>query len=1354
MHIAYTRPFRPVDRLIIPPKGYDDKNVAIAFFGENNTFFDAYNFMKLKPHYVRHLFVPTIKRPIKSWLKPADRKKIISFKLRPLAGPLGSYDSVGQLNFFIDFSKHTQKIVDRFKVTRFRRGRGVFLINDLIKSLGTLSNATHHRILLYSVNLESAVPKSIMRRRVFPIYLMLRQYLQGKIEIPFDQLFVFFYNSEGGKYVKIFDKNHKIQLGRVRKVLLSLSSQDDKEQTEHEIETIADETIEDPEVTKNMGEEEKKSLKNNIVNYLRSSPEEINSDEFDPKEIATKAITYSVTGNLDKSKSISRKSGTDQQTTIISKYNDISIDKKNAISTAVDPLVQMQKPNNLVDNQVPTHIYEKRKRDFDETLIEDLRGAFKTLENKDTHPLTVKDVKKVTKETGANIIEKTIKDRYEVKLEDDEGKVHTANIDLPHLTENGTFLINGNHWVLVNQNVTYPIFFPKPYLGMFASTYSTIAVLSKQLATGKSYLQLRMGGYLFPLILYIGYKYGLHETLRLFNVDYEISAEKLKEQIAQLPDRRYIKFNVKDEVGRQLVESFIRSIKNFKKNVDFNNDKQKDWVEAIENQTGNKNAIHILDQIWQNIVTPVEKNILHSRGDPTHIFDIIKYISREVVNGKVEDRNSIDKQRVRTSEIFTSLVQKQVHASYNEYSSKRFAGDQDATFYFNPTKTFTDIIKSQNMQNLENINPQEEISMMTRVTPIGIGGIPSTEAFPKQALNIHHTYYGNIDPLETPDGEGVGIQQHLTVGASINNVRGMFGMKDRKDVHPTEILSSGPAMVPFVESNDGTRVAQAVAQAKQAIPLRDAEIPFVQSGYESLLTNLLSDNFIKRSPENGKVVEVTDKIITIRDRNGRIHSIDTSPRTVRSGQGKHGLSVFRPRVKTGDNVKKGQLIAEGANVNDGFITNGVNLLAAFMPWKGYNFEDAMVISESAAKKFTSLHIEHHEVTLTPEETVAYIVNLNDVVNKGDILISYSTAIYDVESFKHVRSEQGKVTDIQIFSNVPEEDIPENLLPIYHDFKERYIKLHGSYPIGRFKTREVEHPFSGIYIKFIVQQELKIEKGDKLNNRHFNKGVISKIEKDENMPITPWGQPIDIIYNPLSVMNRMNTGQLLEMHCGMIAKKLAEEMGRLNREKFTVLYEKITKLMDSSKDKTYSRDFIQKFKSISDIQYQNLVKKVVKDGFTPVIVPPFKSPPRENILDVLKILGLSSRYKLKLPEWNKISSPVGVGYIYVLKLEHLSTKKIHSRGIGPYVTKTGSPTAGKKREGAQKVGENDLYSLISWDAPTLVDEFFGPLSSDHQTKNEMVSEIIQTGKTEFKESRIDPVRELYSHYMTALHLESS
>jgi len=294
------------------------------------------------------------------------------------------------------------------------------------------------------------------------------------------------------------------------------------------------------------------------------------------------------------------------------------------------------------------------------------------------------------------------------------------------------------------------------------------------------------------------------------------------------------------------------------------------------------------------------------------------------------------------------------------------------------------------------------------------------------------------------------------------------------------------------------------------------------------------------------------------------------------------------------------------------------------------------------------------------------------------------------------------------------------------------------------------------ITFKIEQELHIGIGDKLCNRYGNKGIVSLIEKDSLMPRTPTGDRVDIIFNPLGVLNRMNVGQIFEMYCGLISRELGRIIPKMKSKKEVInILKLIMSNLDSSKNKSSSNIFIKNLENLSTSNYNKFLNEVKEKGFVPIIIPPFQSPGQQQIKNALKSLNLKTAYNLYLPEFNrKTEKAVPYGYVYISKLEHIGSEKVFARSTGPIAGKSGQPTAGKRREGGQRVGELDSYSFISYNCPMLLAEFMGPLSDDHISKNEIISDIIQTGSAEYREAKISPSRDLLNSYFVSLMLNRS
>ncbi len=952
-------------------------------------------------------------------------------------------------------------------------------------------------------------------------------------------------------------------------------------------------------------------------------------------------------------------------------------------------------------------------------------------------------------------------------MKDSFGRKHTINLEVPRIDPNsGTFRVNGRRKCLINQIVPCPITFPKKYDGRFESSYSSFHIYSKRTAR-LNYLEAYIASYRIPLIIFLAYGFGFDYTLSQFDISYSITDKKPEtgKQFYRLDKKKFIVFDgIKYVVQQELINSFLKAnIAKYKIDKEFPS--KEFFTVLLHEMTGRVNSSYLVNNILANIVDPVARQILVNMQLPSELFSIIKYMAIKVIEGFVQDKNDLTNMRIRGSEVIVQLAQKQILAAYTEYEEQVLSGNTKADFKINPTKVLSGFINSEIVADMEYANPVEEMASLTRISPVGkgIGGLADKEAVQVDARSVHPTYYGNIDPLDTPEGGNIGITQQLAIDALITSARGVFSKRDMLDSEASGILSTSTSMIPFVENNDGVRIMMAANQSRQAQPLKNPEPPVVQSGYESLLTNVLSNNFIKKSPCVGKVTKLSTDFIQITCRDGSKRNIDITPTHLHSGSGKDTLSVFNPKVVEGQGVVVGQIIAEGSSISNGSIALGRTLCVGLMPYKGYNFEDGLVINEKLIvnDKLTSLHGIIEEVDITEKDRVLKVVDIGARTEKGEELLRKTIGEieeligYDEEEDTAVVSEGrfikkspgGVVVDIEVFSNVDPDKYPllKNLIL-------RTNKKYGISSTDVVTSRGMK--VDGAKVRFKIEQELKIGLGDKLCNRYGNKGIISLLEKDEMMPRTPWGETLDIIMNPLGVLNRMNIGQIYELYTGLISKALALRiLTASSKTQALSIVRDVIQTLDSTKKQIYSEHLLKGLNALSDNMFRLFLKQINESKFFPIVVPPFKGPAIRQLKAALKMLNLQTGYHLQLPEFGrKTEKPVPVGYMYIQKLEHLGEMKAQSRSTGPTISKTLQPTAGKRREGGQRIGEADTWALISYNCLTVLDEFFGPLSDDLVTKEEIISDIIRTGNAEYRPARTSPIRELINAYFISLMLE--
>lgn len=628
---------------------------------------------------------------------------------------------------------------------------------------------------------------------------------------------------------------------------------------------------------------------------------------------------------------------------------------------------------------------------------------------------------------------------------------------------------------------------------------------------------------------------------------------------------------------------------------------------------------------------------------------------------------------------------------------------------------------SQLSQFMDQTNPMSELTHKRRLSALGPGGL-SRERAGFDVRDVHHSHYGRICPIETPEGPNIGLIGTMGTYAKTNE----FGFlmtpyrrvvdnqvteqidyltadeedkyiiaqanseldEDNKfvsefvvarkrgdilEVHPDDIdymdvstkqlVGVSAAMIPFLENDDANRALMGANMQRQAVPLMITDAPIVATGMEYKAAK--DSGAVVIAEKGGEVVNVTSNKIMIKNEEGLIDSYKLM-KYKRSNQG--SCMNQKPIVEKGDIVEANDIIADGPSTEKGEMALGRNTLIAFMPWEGYNYEDAILISENLVKEdsFTTIHIEEHEAEardtkLGPEEITRDIPNVGESalknldergiirvgaeVEEGDILVGKVTPKGETElsaeerllraifgekarevrdtSLKVPHGEEGKVVDVKVFSREQGDDLKPGV--------NRLVRVY-------------------------VATKRKISVGDKLAGRHGNKGVISRILPEEDMPFLPNGEPVEIVLNPLGVPSRMNIGQVLETHLGMAAKELG----------------------------IYTE--------------------------TPV----FNGATEIEVEDVLEEAGLARDGKTVLYDGRtgeRFEGRVTVGLMYILKLHHLVDDKLHARSTGPYSLVTQQPLGGKAQFGGQRFGEMEVWALEAYGAAYTLQEMLTVKSDD-------------------------------------------
>jgi len=628
-------------------------------------------------------------------------------------------------------------------------------------------------------------------------------------------------------------------------------------------------------------------------------------------------------------------------------------------------------------------------------------------------------------------------------------------------------------------------------------------------------------------------------------------------------------------------------------------------------------------------------------------------------------------------------------------------------------------------QFMDQSNPLAELTHKRRISALGPGGL-SRERAGFEVRDVHDSHYGRICPIETPEGPNIGLIGSLATYAKVNkygfietpyvkvtdgvanfdNIEylaadeedGLFiAQADTKiaengtileeavcryghdvvhvtgekvhylDVSPKQVVSVSAGLIPFLEHDDANRALMGSNMQRQAVPLLKGEAPFVGTGLERKVA--VDTGAVVTAKIAGKVTEVDASHIVIENEEGKVQKT----KLLNFERSNQAMCLHqKPLIDLGEEVKVGDIVADGPSTKGGDLALGRNILMAFMPWEGYNFEDAILISDRLRKDdvFTSIHIEEYETEarttkLGDEEITREIPNVGEEALKnldengiirigaevvpGDILVGKTTPKGETEppaEEKLLRAIFGEKA----------RDVRDTSLRMPHGSKGTVVEV---LELSRENGDELKAGVNKV-IRIFIAEKRKITVGDKMSGRHGNKGVVSRVLPSEDMPFLEDGTHVDVVLNPLGVPSRMNIGQVLEVHLGLALGFLNDEKGEY------------------------------------------------------IATPVFDGGNENTVKDYLERAGFSRTGKVKLIDGrtgDPFDNPVTVGRMYMLKLHHLVEDKMHARAIGPYSLVTQQPLGGKAQFGGQRLGEMEVWALEAYGASNILQEMLTVKSDD-------------------------------------------
>ena len=737
-----------------------------------------------------------------------------------------------------------------------------------------------------------------------------------------------------------------------------------------------------------------------------------------------------------------------------------------------------------------------------------------------------------------------------------------------------------------------------------------------------------------------------------------------------------------------------------------------------------------------NDSTATEEHLLLS-----DIVAIISYYLGLIYNvGLVDEEDSLINKRVRTvgellknqlrigfARMLTNARERLSAKNIENVTPKNITNNKPI---YSQIKLFFNSSKLSHF--MDQMNPLAEISNKRRISALPPGIVSSRENVPFSIRNVNSTHYGRICPIESPEGPNIGLVLNFATYAQIDEygfiqtpyfkvenskvilkpvyltaieeknqkiAQSHIKIEDGKlvkqditvrvnaeyllvpssevnyiDVSSKQFTSVAASLIPFLENDDANRALMGSNMQRQAVPLLKTEAPLVATGIEREIARFSASNLAANTA--GEVVYVDAELIKLKDKESKITKYNLRS-FERSNQG--SVISQKPIVKVGQKIQKGDLLVDGPSFSNGELSVGKNILVAFSTWNGYNYEDAIILSERLFKKdvFTSLHIEAYSIQFRKSK-----IGDDQLTRSLPNVSNNAKRFLDSEGIITVGSEVqagdvlvGRVSPKGETNQSPEEKLIAAIFSERNkNIKDTSLKVNygkggtviNTEVLSRENGDKLDDGVDKI-VKVYIAQKRKIKVGDKMAGRHGNKGVVSIILPIEDMPHLSDGTPVDMLLNPLGVPSRMNIGQVLELHLGMAAKKL--------NVKF------VTQIFDGLK--------------------------------------------RQDISDAMKEANLPETGKFQLVNpisGEKIDSPVALGYMYMLKLAHMIDDKMHARSTGPYSLISQQPLGGKSQNGGQRFGEMETWAIESYGATNILQEMLTYKSDDIHGRNRLYNSI--------------------------------
>ena len=959
------------------------------------------------------------------------------------------------------------------------------------------------------------------------------------------------------------------------------------------------------------------------------------------------------------------------------------------------------------------NIFTIREKDYDK-ILDSIREIVNPVEE---IGFTILEVDMKDSRFSSGELSRTLKQTISIKLQKGSKEIDLS-LFIPKLIEKNYIFISGRKKIPLFQLYDLPIVTRGESIKL--RTNVATLMLSKSPEKESPFVYVSFLGKKIPLALLLIAYFGIDEIVKKFDLS---------------------RFDSTNNNSNDLYNKLLSDLKLYQEESEGYS--QEDFLTEIGRlyskynaKTKGEDIIYALNLIPK--VDPITASFLTT---PSILEELVEAIKIQ----DIDDTLFINK-RVRCFEY--AILAKVSKIIFDLCYANRTA--RQPKFSINSTQILSDCNVSDIVQFDFSINPIEELTKLSRVSLLGPGGF-KRENIPKHLRDICPSMFGRVCPVDTPDRDNCGVLQNLLPNVDL----------DEKLRFTDKILEKQPisipvSMVPFLKNDDQTRLQMSSSQMRQAVMLKEFDIPMISSGSEGLYTDFTQ--FVKRAKQDGYVVHADPQYLIVCYNDGQAEIINISYRKIYV----ENLDYMPSHVKTGDKFKKGDILAESNFCKDGKIMFGKNLLTGVMVHYGNNYEDGIVISDRLVKEgtFSSVHYDELSFVLPPDKVLLSLSEdkyeplplVNKSLSQGNpyAIIKKITkeepSIIFSEEIKLLAEKRYFISEVNVYANEWNTEIPEfrdwiEKRIVEQQEREKYIqtliyenvekdqaqKLIREHSLDKFslvgKYKEKKERVNGIIVEITGIHTRNIQVGDKIANRHGNKGVISKIIEHEKMPQLEDGRHIDICINPMGINSRMNIGQIYELHLAMSLFDLKMDLlkmidqKRTNKELKAHLLSYI-KIIDKTEGNWYLYQFQKQLPEKID---EDFVKDLT------IIQAPFESCKVEDIKKALAFTKTKFKQEIFDPLSKEyLLNPVAVGFIYFFRMVHIAEEKLAARGIGPYTRRTLQPLGGRKHKGGQRCGEMETACLIGHDAPVNLFEFLTTKSDCIDLKNNYIRNSISGG----------------------------